>query len=546
MKKSLLLLVTVLLMSATSAQAGVSNTTAAPTLTKHLSMRAAQAKLTDAQRDNVVERLAAPQLITDDGRAEDTDTLITNPVGEKQMYTRTTDSWYLYYYWMYHAYDYGYAQEIVFGNDNDVYFKNPFGGYETNSYIKGTIEGDEIVVTLPQYVLNYKGMKYTAKAAKVELDSDGYVDATEADSQEIRFYYKNGVIKQTTKDVYIAMYGPSNYWVSYADGLYEMSLMKDEPMPDPDLKTAEYSMLYDDNGHHVNVANTDGVFVMQGLCSSLPGAWVKGTVNGNKVTLEPQYLGVFDNHHAYFVPGQLTIDQVQGEYYYTYNLLPELELTYDAEADKYTIPENYSYVINTNLEAADAMDYYDNAVIVRQGDVTVAKPAAPIINDVWLDDDAWEGTNYIDFTILKTDVDGNLLDTDKLYYNIYFDDDIATFFCDDYIYAKEDMTDFPYEYSDGHDVYADGTEHSIYLYGEGFDKIGVQTIYKSSNGEEYRSDITYYYTTGISDVTISKAIKSVEYFDLTGRLVTTPSNGIYLKRVNYTDGSFVTSKQVVK
>jgi hypothetical protein len=132
-----------------------------------------------------------------------------------------------------------------------------------------------------------------------------------------------------------------------------------------------------------------------------------------------------------------------------------------------------------------------------------------------------------------------------LYYNLYFDEEVATLFCDDYIYAKEDMTDFPYNYDDGHDVFVDGTEHLIYLYGEGFDKIGVQAIYRSANGEEYRSEVAYRDVTGISDVTISKAVKSVEFYDIMGRRVTKPSNGIYVKRVTYTDGSVATSKQVI-
>jgi hypothetical protein len=226
-------------------------------------------------------------------------------------------------------------------------------------------------------------------------------------------------------------------------------------------------------------------------------------------------------------------------------VLPELELTYDAENDKYTIPQNYSYVINTNKSFADPLEYYDNAVIVRQADVTESIPATPIITDVWMQDSSLDGTNYIDFTLLKTDVNGELLDVNRLYYNLYFDDEVATLFCDDYIYAKEDMTDIPYNYEDGHDIFVDGTSHTIYLYGEGFDKIGVQAIYRSANGEEYRSEVAYRDVTGLSDVTISKAVKSVEFYDIMGRRVTKPSNGIYVKRVTYTDGSVATSKQAI-
>jgi hypothetical protein len=545
MRNYLLLLAAGAVMTVTSAEAFGGNSVETPLVAKHSVLRNSQNNLKEMPRAVNAGRNFAPERITADGRVDENDVLITDPEGEKRMYIRDTDSWYYYYDNVYHAYDYGYAQEVVFGKDNDVYFKNPFGGWETNSYLKGTIEGDTIVVNLPQYILNYKSYKYTAKLAKVALDASGYPDATLSDDQVLKFLYKNGKIKQVNKDVSLAMYGPSNYWVNYADGKYEMTLLTEEAVSAPEAESKEYSMLYDDNGHHVNIATVGNDFYIKGLCSSLPDVWAKGTISGNTVTLKPQYLGIVDNHHAYFVPGQLVIDQVQGTYYYTYYVLPELELTYDAENDKYTIPQNYSYVINTNKESADPLEYYDNAVIVYQGDVTEAIPATPIITDVWMADDPWDGTNYIDFTFLKTDVNGRLLDVDRLYYNLYFDEEVATLFCDDYIYAKEDMTDFPYNYDDGHDVFVDGTEHLIYLYGEGFDKIGVQAIYRSANGEEYRSEVAYRDVTGISDVTISKAVKSVEFYDIMGRRVTKPSNGIYVKRVTYTDGSVATSKQVI-
>jgi hypothetical protein len=523
-----------------------------PATTKYSMLRNAHNPLQETPRTLT----AAPQRITDDGRVDANDVLITDPVGEKRVYSRNADSWYYYYDNVYHAYDYGYAQEVVFGDNNEVYFKNPFGGWVTDSYLKGTIEGDEIVVNLPQYILNYKTYKYTAKLATVALDADGYPDATLSDDQVLRFSYKDGIIKQLNEGVSLAMYGPSNYWVNYADGAYEMTLLDEETVADPGVESKEYSMLYDEDGHHVSIATVGNDFYIKGVSASLPDVWSKGEISGSTVTLKPQYLGVIDNHHAYFVPGQLTVDQVQDTYYYTYNLKSRLNLTYNADEDKYTIPQDYSFVINTNKDFADAIEYYDNAVIVYQGDVTVAKPATPLITDVWTTDDPWEGTNYIDFDLYKTDINGNLLDADRLYYNLYFDDEVATLFCDDYIYAKTDMTDFPYSYDDGHDVFADGLEHLIYLYAEGFDKIGVQAIYRSSNGEDYRSDIAFYdvatkeyYTeefTGVGDVTISKSVKSTEYFDLTGRRVAQPASGIYVKRVSYTDGTVSTSKQVVK
>lgn len=53
--------------------------------------------------------------------------------------------------------------------------------------------------------------------------------------------------------------------------------------------------------------------------------------------------------------------------------------------------------------------------------------------------------------------------------------------------------------------------------------------------------------TGISAAETDKGgVKSIEYFDASGRRVTTPSGGLYIKSVRYADGTVKTSKVVLK
>ena len=53
--------------------------------------------------------------------------------------------------------------------------------------------------------------------------------------------------------------------------------------------------------------------------------------------------------------------------------------------------------------------------------------------------------------------------------------------------------------------------------------------------------------TGISAAETAKGgVKSIEYFDASGRRVTTPSGGLYIKSVRYADGTVKTSKVVLK
>ena len=77
--------------------------------------------------------------------------------------------------------------------------------------------------------------------------------------------------------------------------------------------------------------------------------------------------------------------------------------------------------------------------------------------------------------------------------------------------------------------------YAIYIFQSGFDRIGVQTIYRGG-GEENRSEIGYYVTNAINDVSGQKAAP-VQHFDITGRPVSAGHKGLTITRK--ADGSVV-------
>lgn len=60
--------------------------------------------------------------------------------------------------------------------------------------------------------------------------------------------------------------------------------------------------------------------------------------------------------------------------------------------------------------------------------------------------------------------------------------------------------------------------------------------------------INYIYSdpTGIDGTLAEKKIRSINYFDLSGREVSAPVKGVYVKRTSYADGKVVTEKTLVK
>ena len=77
--------------------------------------------------------------------------------------------------------------------------------------------------------------------------------------------------------------------------------------------------------------------------------------------------------------------------------------------------------------------------------------------------------------------------------------------------------------------------------------MGLEAIYIDKSGKRYRSGITEYLLdeTGVNAPTEAKTVKSVEYYDLSGRQVTRPTNGIYVQTTTFSDGT-KESKKVVR
>lgn len=144
-----------------------------------------------------------------------------------------------------------------------------------------------------------------------------------------------------------------------------------------------------------------------------------------------------------------------------------------------------------------------------------------------------EVTKYL----MTYSADGGDLDPAKLYYNIYFDNDLFTFRKSEYTKLPEDeITDMPYGYSDKWDIFSYGNKRSMYFYKSDYTSFGVQALYKDGD-TVYRSNIVRYgELDGISATETANA-KSMEYTDLCGRKVKSPSTSIYIMTTKFADGT---------
>ena len=272
------------------------------------------------------------------------------PEGTLKTYDRTGN-----YYYNYDGYLRTGAQtgtiDIVFADNNKVYLKDPINNLPLGSWVEGTLNeaGTTITVKLGQYL--HEDPEYGfVTLGMVEYDDDyEWFDPISAD--EVTYTVNGDVISLNgtyRKGKCLGVIWESyNEWAGNADyGTVYVPVVEVEEVVVPDgVEITPYIFKGDGYGgtsleYTVNVAFDENDMYIQGIFTDTPKAWIKGTVDGNKITFRsPQYLG----KASYGNRGDLYMVAVALEN--TYDIL-DMVLTYDEEADAYINDTQY-LVLNT-------------------------------------------------------------------------------------------------------------------------------------------------------------------------------------------------------
>lgn len=473
----------------------------------------------------------------------------------------------------------GLASDVVVGNDGNIYFKNPISTISCDGWLKGHLNAtqDSVIVDLPQPVYYQEGddnyAELTAYAWKLNYDEEQSWFVKDSIDNRIAFAYKDGELEfYDNGNSIIGLTDETGEWYAYGDYYqyytqenstvekpsdeaianaedYLLTYITDETDADNPVKDAATVKLIKDGG---NIWLTD-------LTGEDDELYVKATANGNKYTITSnQYLGAPEGagYHYYAAAEDYknVYDEDSYEYYDSTYVVDKMDFAYDAEKETYTGDHLY-LAINTGKISPYEEATFKAPVLSKYTELpgAPANPTISLYNDSYFSD---YGYSWISFILPKFSTDGNYLIPTKLYYKLYTQVDGAvdefTFFEDEYVkLGQEELTDVPYNFTDNYDIYVSGTTHTIYLYSTGFDKIGVQEYYLTDDGTKYESDIVWYdiAAAGIQNASVvenGKNISKTTYFDLSGRQVSQPQHGVFVKNVTYADGTTKAEKVVLK
>ena len=425
------------------------------------------------------------------------------PEGELKSYERSGSYLYVSGSSLYVGTQSGYVSIVYDADGETVYIKDPLMGADYGSWVEGTIIGDKLVVSVPQNLLYVAD--YDACIAMIPIDSYRTADET---AEDITYTITDGQLTLDgftsynrtlgaywTDDHTIQVYGEFNTVFTEVD---EVPVPVEAPA---DLATEEWFMFaYDHNDAEYYASlqiGFDGSDVyIQGLCSYLPDAWVKGTLSGSQVVVPTgQYYGSYGGQYDMWFVG------------YGGSGIEDVVFSYDAVANQLTTDQ--LVILNGARESLSYYAYYSDVVITKVVE-KAATPADPVITSLTNSQYGY----YIAFTIPIVDTNGDGLVSSKLSYVIYSDveGDISplTFTPATHIYLDEDLTEIPYGFTEDYDFY-DGQIYLNELYSEDWNRIGIKSIY-TGGGETNETEIQWCVIKPYAVTLEGKSVDNVDFY----------------------------------
>ena len=478
----------------------------------------------------------------------------------------------------------GPAENFVVADNGDVYLQDAMATLRQGNWIKGhKAEGDTIVFNFPQKYFTQEatddngnpigGMEYYYLWRTVLNDArDSFVpDST---SQTIKYVLRDDSLIRVDdykQGIYLSLATEDGEWVGYNDFRSTWTKCKDVAavLPanaKPEKYQADY--FYDANNHAdtriVNVAFDGNDIYLGNLTDGNPNGWVKGEVKDGKATFRGMnYLGVEagidagTSYHTYFTPAGSSKVYYEEFNYTVDSVYLKDEITFDINKETKSLKADSLFLINIGKNDIYSLTKFYNCSMTPWSEKP-GTPKKPILYDYIPFKDSF-GKGGMQFDVEYTSTDGVYLDPNKMYYNIYFDDELFTFYSDEYKNglpgdAKE-VTDIPLTYNNNVDLMAYNNSRIVYFYLTGFKSFGIQLLYKDGD-KVYKSDMAKFVfdkdgepVAGIKNTTANDfgaAVKSVSYTDLSGRTISKPNKGIYMKTMRFADGSQKTIKYVKK
>ena len=462
--------------------------------------------------------------------------------------------------------DYYYSAVPVMGSKSadgsKIYFDNMFVYIFTNgqAWVQGNISTDGTSVTFPGDIaiaeLTAEGVSYPVYPVELITDEEGNV----TDVKDLVFVKDGEKIyieddpDAPTRTLALCALDEDGSFLGYFDYTYVMAYepytgrtdlveLPEGAQPEDYIYQSYVAGLFGASlAIEQGLAYINGSDVYMNLLTSGYGeAWVKGTIDGNKATFPgDQYVdcGNFLVFQPFYTDG--TTDE-EG-YLYTYPC--DLVLNYDAEKNVFTMAEEEGKDLYNGLFTQDGGLYtYSFDLLIGKPTDAAATPTDPYNLEMEWDEDYGQYVLFYNLDPISTE--GDFLNLNNLAYYIYLDGEQYTLTPDVFSRLTEEMDLIPFTFTDGWDI----SNGYFYVAEPLATSLGIQAVYTVGEVVNYSNvvsvDVEGNVTTepapqvvpdGISNVT-AKQVSGVEIYDVQGRKLSAPQQGVNIVKLVAADGS---------
>lgn len=436
-------------------------------------------------------------------------------------------------------------------DDGKIYIGNALSdGYE--GYLVGTVEGNVVTFSLPQAVSRDGNILEICRVIPSDTNTT-YVLDENSDHVSYTFDGENLIMDEGNVIGFIKADGK---WNGYAETRQVFSQFNYTVLEAPEGGDRfDLALAYEGELYQQGIPTLYEVFpacqkenklYIQGFSSYNPDNWVVANIDGDKVIFEgSQYLGSTYYGLEFLCPAKDTPEWIPGyeTWEHHYALTPSLTMAYDAETRTLTaLDKNDVLTVNYSPDTYNYGMVYINPCFKAQPEKIALKPVAPLFdrtNFTWMNGDS----PLLTFQIQPLNIDGDVLDKNRMGAQIYMNDKLYTF--DEWTYwLDSDITTIPWCYNASDIAMMSNGYTSIYFAEGWIENLSIKAVYTDTEGKEWLSDATYVVGSPTSSVDALESVGTMmtEYYDLTGKRVFPTDKGIKIRRDINADGTSTYTK----
>lgn len=470
----------------------------------------------------------------------------------------------------------GLVSKIVIGDDGCIYIYNPLSGLDSKSWLKLEKQADgKYRAKLPQAILtdDYGGDDEEEESSERTITLNRMVSTDDGKSYEpvgatmnyVDFTWENNKLVMKGMGQKKQIWGASfnNKWERNYGGDWALTI---EPLgeqvitpPATAIKSQYTITSKSDPSPRIVEAMTDNNDIyIKGLfkAEKLANVWVKLTKQGDKAVMSTnQYLGItkktdFKKYDSDKSEYHTFAAAFENETKASDNLEFSIDATGKLTTSK-TLRTSLGRASDDNITGEDYVESYEGLTLTPYAQKEVGAPATPEYF-YFTSTPNYENTSNeikLAFYVKNADVNGNILDTEKMYYNVYVNGSTEPFKFKktetQYRDMHEDeMTNIPFNYKDkmNYDFKVSDNIRILHFYDSSITTAKVVMVYEA-DGKKYSSEpmVAKLSTTGIESANFNKATTE-KYYTVDGRQIQKLQKGLNI--IKSSDGT--TRKVVVK